>query len=569
MVDGAPQPGSTLLASGQRARAWLAKHRFLVSVFVVCPVKIVLDSGLLLFVDASQRYDDLLFVKQAESLLAGNYLGPYDQLTLARHPGYPLWLALNAALHLPLLVSQSALYLGAGVAVSVRLRRLGLGDAWAIALLVVYAFNPFVEVRVLRAGIYGALAVWSLAGMLAVVSQRRAPLTTLGRVAATSGIALGAFWLTREEGIWLLPSIALLLVYAAVDVVRLRTRDPLWRQRLALLMLPACVAASASLLVAATNYHFYRAFILNEQTGGTFTQAVGALRRVQVASDKPMLPVPRAARLAAYDMSPSFRELAPFIDGSAGDLATRRSWVQLSCQLYPPTCGDFAGAWFVSALRDATAAAGHYRNHQTAQAFFAKLAYEINDACGANTLSCGPPQDSLAPLNLAVFRHAVSRAAELTPLVLSVPVRSFVLDPSIPSRGQPQAIERFARLTRTAVHLPAGRGTKALGIRLRILAAIAAIYRSVFAYLCLAGFSGLLLAIAISIRRRRISIVLLFAVGVATAFLARLFLLAVVDVTSFPAFTMWACYSSPLYPLLCLGSVLGLRCGASALRGRV
>ena len=38
-------------------------------------------------------HDDLLFVQHAAHIAAGNWLGPYDELTLVRPPGYPLFIA--------------------------------------------------------------------------------------------------------------------------------------------------------------------------------------------------------------------------------------------------------------------------------------------------------------------------------------------------------------------------------------------------------------------------------------------------------------------------------------------
>jgi len=57
-------------------------------------------------------HDDTLFVGLALSILQGEWLGVYDQFTLMKGSGYPLFIALSNVLGLPLILSQELLYLG-------------------------------------------------------------------------------------------------------------------------------------------------------------------------------------------------------------------------------------------------------------------------------------------------------------------------------------------------------------------------------------------------------------------------------------------------------------------------
>src|SRR5688572_5030206 len=58
--------------------------------------------------------DDALFLRSAEHLASGDWLGPYDERTLARGPFYSAFIALCFHAGAPIRVAQSALYLGAG-----------------------------------------------------------------------------------------------------------------------------------------------------------------------------------------------------------------------------------------------------------------------------------------------------------------------------------------------------------------------------------------------------------------------------------------------------------------------
>ena len=70
-------------------------------------------------------YDDGLFLHLAHNLLDGAWLGPFNELTLAKGCFYPIWIALVARLGIPLLLSQHLLYLLAVLAVVGAVRPMG------------------------------------------------------------------------------------------------------------------------------------------------------------------------------------------------------------------------------------------------------------------------------------------------------------------------------------------------------------------------------------------------------------------------------------------------------------
>ena len=68
--------------------------------------KLWLTQGQAIFAIGTAGHDDQLFVKLADSLVSGQWLGPYDQLTLAKGPLYSLWIALVFLIGLPLGLAQ-------------------------------------------------------------------------------------------------------------------------------------------------------------------------------------------------------------------------------------------------------------------------------------------------------------------------------------------------------------------------------------------------------------------------------------------------------------------------------
>ena len=243
--------------------------------------------------------DDELFVSLGSSIADGRWLGTLDAYTLAKGPVYPAWLALVQFSGIRLLVAQAILYVLAVVVLVVALAPL-LGAPWRrAALYVAVLFNPAswadgAATRVSREGIYASLTLllFSLAAGAVLRVDRSAR-----RAAAWAGLAglVGALVvMTREEGVWLLPS---MLVLATLGSIRAWKRG--WRAIAVPVATAAIAYAVPTGLVMGLNWRFYGLAETCEMRAPYFTAAYGALTRVQGATRDPLLPVPGRRGLAS------------------------------------------------------------------------------------------------------------------------------------------------------------------------------------------------------------------------------------------------------------------------------
>jgi len=553
-------------------------------------------------------HDDALGVRLAEALLDGRWLGSYDHLTLSKGPFYPLWLAAQHWLGMPLLVTQHLLYLVAVWLLLLALRPLPLERRWLWVLGAVLLCHPLIETRLLRDGLYPALSLLVLAGFIGLYTERLASSRRQLAWALLSGASLSAFWLTREEGLWLLPVVLWLLggtVYAS-------GRQLGWRRwltrRLWLALLPLALLGASLAGVTALNQHYYGTALVVELKQGQFPVAYAALTRVQHPNWQPYLPVPAAVRQQIYAVSPAFAELQTVLEGPANQ------WGALTCLLYPHTCGDIGGSWLMWALREAVSLRGYYRDAASAEAYYRRLATEIHQACASGQLSCDPPR---SPSILAQWRFALVK-----PILRSIGRGIGMLlhwqAPTLPvfaardsltlySLGTPDSLRLFSDLSGSQVAplpMPTVNAEQAVWpidhqdlsqsrltpaqqaffnslqqtqryipvdttltssltlLRRGLLASLDQVYRSLHPILAYAGLLAYLSCLWRSGRARQLG----FLTGLNSALLvaagARLGLLAVLDSTSFPAMEAW--YLAPLYPLLSLFAVLALADWAQA-----
>ena len=324
-------------------------------------------------------HDDGLFIAIGRQLAALRWLGPYNEFTLAKGPGYPAFLALSYWLGLSSSLARALFHCGAiGLFVALChrwLRSYLLAAVLFIVLLLDPASFLGQNLRILRDTIYYGQVLVAF-GLLAHALFGR----HLG-AGILAGLFLGWVWLTREEGLWLVPGLAMLAaggLYCAVAdrrVVRFAATG--------LAALAAFGAANAGFRVI--NWRVYGMPVGVEYKETNFVRAIGAISSVRSGEVKPYVSVTRATRQRIYPVSPPFAELGPHLDGALGE-----RWAKALCDndLHRNTCGEIGSAIFAWALRDAAARAGHYRSPAEASAFYGKIADEIETACAKKQLEC-------------------------------------------------------------------------------------------------------------------------------------------------------------------------------------
>ena len=375
-------------AFGDRRFAWAALGLALLKLWLVAAQPV--------FAIGTAMYDDRLFLLLAEHLLNGKWLGPYSEFTLAKGPMYSLWTAAVFLIGLPLPLANHLLYLLASWLVVRALRPLLASDWVALLLFALLWWNPMtyeapVLGRILRQNVYTPAALLLFASLIALETRRGASARVRIGWGLLGGASFAALWLTREESIWVVPSLLLLLAAVAWNAWRSPTRlKPLAAPVVAGL----AVTTAALVTVCTLNLRHYGWFGTVEFRAPAFIAAYGALQRIDSRSRVPRVPVTREAREKAYRVSPAFAELRPHLEGEIG-----RNWAGVSSAFTgrPAEDREIAGGWFMWALRGATAAAGHHRSAADALAFYERIAEEVNQACDNGQLAAGPRRDSLMP----------------------------------------------------------------------------------------------------------------------------------------------------------------------------
>ena len=162
-------------------------------------------------------HDDYLFIKTAGHILNGEWLGPYNHLTLIKGPVYPLFIAFSYLLGMPLLFSEQILYSIACFIAIYSLKPICNNKYIFIFSFIFILFNPFLynyplPGRVLRESFSISLILIVFSSILGAVGYIKYSSRAFFVWVLIFSFSLSSVWYTREEGIWLLPPIVIFIL---------------------------------------------------------------------------------------------------------------------------------------------------------------------------------------------------------------------------------------------------------------------------------------------------------------------------------------------------------------------
>jgi hypothetical protein len=527
----------------------LRRHFFLIGMLVLVLLKLWLVQYQEVTAKGVAQHDDALFVRGAHHLVNGEWLGPYDNKTLVKGPGYPIWLAFVHLAGVPLLVAQQLLYAAACVLVVRALWPHRLRREFLLAIFFVLLFNPSTysvqSWYVIRFTIYQSLTLMLVGGCIGMWVRRGYSLPRLAAWGALTGITFGAFWLTREEGIWILPVVVPILLMTGIAIWR--ERLPRIRSRLLLCATPVALLLLSTWTVSAVNYMYYGAFCVTDTKAPAFEAAVGALHRIEHEEWRRYVLFPAEARHRLYEVSPAFAELRPYLEGPlkgwAGKLPVQGKRID-----------DYVGTW-IWALRDAIAMAGYDDSAAEFLGYCRRLAREVNEAANRGRIAAGPPHATQVPPWRREYLPHVLDSVRKTLFAL-VRYKGFSLGGGY-SLGSQEQLSLFRDICDERIAPVKGEGLSVAGWRrplwtwkAGVLSKLGWMYR-VFTPLAAGGGAVcLVLAAMVGLLRWRVRWMWIVSLALLGAAGARLAMLAYIDVSLFPAVHLG--YLAPAHPLLLL-----------------
>lgn len=331
-------------------------------------------------------WDDLWFLNAADSMMKGEWMGPYDQHTLIKGCFGPMVLAASSFLGLPFLAVETLLYILGCVFFTAVCSRFSRNRLFLLVSLSLLLFNPISMAmgtfqRIHRNG----MPLWQVPILfgcfLLVFLDARKSLRTLVARAVAAGSALWMFQNTREDGIWVWPFVLVCLALSAVRSWRCGNSRPARIARSGLCLLPIALFLCGNAIVCLVNWKVYGLPVRNDRDAGNYAKVMQDLYLIEPDSaDEARLTSPEhkghyhgiywSTICKAFEESPTFRKSRKGIEASFDHWAKAAGYHGRDLYEDKPLFG----------IRQGAALSGFYSTLPASESYWATVHGELSEA---------------------------------------------------------------------------------------------------------------------------------------------------------------------------------------------
>ncbi len=351
--------------------------------------------------------DDFWMVMRANSILAGKWMGGYYNATLIKGMSFPTFLAVLHGAGISYYTGVTLFYLLSLAVLVIALKpfieQLGMKRAWIVYVIFgLLAFHPILytagaATRVYRNSITPAQVVLIIACLYALYLRRREPARKLVFWVVLLSLAMIFFIHTREDSMWIYVLYAVIAVITLCSVILqqagkvkkadlgpededsgklLKKKDPHPAKRIVLiaacLLIPIVCVFGMTTVIRTINKRLYGLPIVNELTEGHFASALQSLYEIRMEEEETdLVTVPYAKLEKAFEVSPALASIRDRLDYYYGNEMALTD---------PEAPGEYIDGLFFWQLRFAASDAGYHESLTKADAFYAQITEEIQQA---------------------------------------------------------------------------------------------------------------------------------------------------------------------------------------------
>lgn len=534
------------------------KNRLILVMLLLVIIKQMLMLGLPIFAYSTAGHDDRLLMNFADSILKGEWLGSYSQMTLIKGSLFSLFLAFNNILGIPYSIAMTTIYSFACILFILGIKDLFSSKTPLLILVIFLLFNPisFADetfFRVYRSALTASLILIVIGSMFALYLRRYKNKWNMLLWALAGGTGLGCLWNCREDGIWIIPLVLMVVIITVFSIIFKKGITAKEKTIKCLVTtLPIILLFLSTLVISGINNTYYGVFTTNELNNSSFTRAIQLIYSVQAEEDIENVSVPRSTMKKLYKVSPTLNEIKIDIDKSMDQW----SWYEDNLEVR-----EVEDGWFVWSLREAVASAGYYKSAQMSEAFYEKVSSEIESGFSSGKLTSRPtmPFTLMSPWRTEYWQE-LPRAIMVTIHYIAgyEAIETTVLESMDDGSS---GIRLFEKLTNNLARYPGENVKWNDQVRVDILNAITFVYQffGVFAFL-LAMLSYGVISILILKKKWRKKFQVLDSWLILSALLGSVFVLsmgvAYTDISAYVAISYW--YLAGAYPLIIVFIIISM-----------
>lgn len=383
-------------------KEFIKKYGLIIFITFFTLIRILLTYNIPITAFPSQTYDDDMMVNMAINIRAGEWLGTYTSNTLVKGPFFPFLLAVINLLGFSYINTMNIIYVLACIYFIYTIKdifksKISLGFIYLLLLFNPVSFAFWTLQRVYRNGITLAQVLVIIGSMFACYQRRDKNIIKIMPFAILGGLTTASLWLTREDGIWILPFILVVSVILVVySIIKNKKDKPLLTKKIVMSILPFLLLIGSLHLVRIINYNYYGVYAYNEINDGYFGKVIKTIYSIDSNEDIQYVTATRNKIKMLYDNSETLKSIENQLEKSmdAWDGTDRK-----------PGDTQVEDGWFWWALKTAGEDAGIYKDAKTANEFYKKIYDELQNAIkqGKIKTQISMPSNLMSPWKMHYF----------------------------------------------------------------------------------------------------------------------------------------------------------------------
>lgn len=409
--------------------------------------RMTLSNRLPAYLFPEMPHDDGWMFNKAQNIASGIWLGSYDHYTLIKGVFSPIFLAICSKLGISFISLNTIMYcIGCLLFISA-VRPLIKSRVLQIIGFVFLIFNPILFAldtgqRIYRCGMGQWQILIIFSSIFAIIVRCNQSPKSILKWAILSGLAIGAFLLTREDGSWIYPFVISAIIFILI-LIHYKKKQQLAKVLIVLTII--AIPFSAKYSVAIVNYIKYEGLIANDRTDGFYAKVAGDLNLISPnPEDEKLYKTDQYKKLyftiytstveQAFAVSPTLNSAAKSIRISI------QNWANL-LNTKEPTMDHML--W---ALRDGVNQAGHYTSLKSSEAFFANVHRELQIAFENRLIK--RRGFLISPLIAPVQKGDLVNSIKLMPQAfINIIIFKNISSAAVSSSGSKSALKKMALFT--------------------------------------------------------------------------------------------------------------------------
>lgn len=354
----------------------LKKYPIISFMFILFVIKLLIVSGLPIWAWGEAGHDDRLMINYSVSLLNGEWLGQYNERTLIKGIFFPFILVVSNFFNISYTTAISIIYAIGCVMFVIAIKDVINNNKILMFIYIVLLFCPVsyslsAFQRVYRNSISPAQIILLIAFFSGMYLRREKNLIIYFFWTIGAGVSFVAMWNTREDGIWIIPFVSVVILITIIKFLYKYKIDKskIWLIKIVVTFIPIIILIFSTIFISSMNYKYYGVYTNNELLDSNFTKAYKSILSIEPEEKIDYVSVPHTTVKKLYEVSPTFGELKPYLENSPWDALGEHG-----------IDGNIEDGWFFWAMRESVFNACEKKDAVSINEFYLKIYNEVEQA---------------------------------------------------------------------------------------------------------------------------------------------------------------------------------------------